>query len=70
MTAWERSFTPSPGVLSVSLRVDFAVKNALNEILYSVFAEHHVEMTYPHLNLHMYPEDAKKHIDVRDHPAH
>ena len=36
------------------------VKNVLNEMLYSAFAENHVEMTYPHLNLHMYPEDRKK----------
>ena len=31
------------------------VKNALNEALYTAFAEHRVEMTYPHLNVHMEP---------------
>ncbi|MBQ3705932.1 MAG: mechanosensitive ion channel family protein [Clostridia bacterium] len=29
------------------------VKRALNEALYAAFADHGVEMTYPHLNVHM-----------------
>ena len=29
------------------------VKNRLTELLYTTFAEKHVEMTYPHINVHM-----------------
>jgi small conductance mechanosensitive channel len=28
------------------------VKNNLTELLYTTFAEHKVEMTYPHINVH------------------